>query len=134
MLSSILCSTPVPPAAKNPNNMMLPPLYFTVVNFSLIRPQNMSPKIKVLSLGAFAKCNLALILLLEYCFLPLWVAFRHRTHFSVDNDTVLPASVSISTRSFVLTQILHQNTSISGRQNPLNCMFMLTQTFSNRLL
>ncbi|MEQ2194607.1 hypothetical protein XENOCAPTIV_000409 [Xenoophorus captivus] len=47
---------------------------FTHFNFSLISPQETSPKIKVVSQCVFLNCNL--VLLLESLLLPLGVAFQ----------------------------------------------------------
>ena len=73
-------------------------------NFSLIRPQDMSPKIKVFVPVCFANCNLAFLcrfwsngfFLAEWPFSPC----QYRTRFTVDDDTLLQVSASIFTRSF----------------------------------
>ncbi|MED6266797.1 hypothetical protein CHARACLAT_005758 [Characodon lateralis] len=77
-------SSPVPPAAKYPHNIMLPPLFF---------PKCLQ-KLGSLSQSTFANCNLGV-------FAPfgvtasslLFIPYQYKTCFPVDKDTLLLALV-----------------------------------------
>lgn len=121
-MQSVLWRSPVPPAAKHPHILQLvwgsqackfPPFFIKVTtvivakqfSFNFIRLQDMSPNVFLSSsLCAFTNCNLAFLccfgnngyFLAEWPFSPCCF----RTRFTVDNDTLLPASASIFTRTF----------------------------------
>ena len=106
-------------------NQFFPPNVTMVIMAKQFKPQDMSPK--TVFLCAFANCNLPFL----YCFwsngffLAEWPfsPCRYRTCFSVDNDTLLPASASFFTGfcfcSEVYTYIMHQSAFISVTQNPI---------------
>ena len=136
-MPSILWSAPLPPAAKHPHNMMLPPLCFAVgmVFFGLqaspfflqtwwwslwpnssifISSYQRTFLQKVWYLSPCAVANRSLPFLWRFWssgFLraewPLRLC-RYRTRFTVDIDTFVPISSSIFTRSFaVVLGLIH---------------------------
>lgn len=93
---------PFPPAVKQPHSKMADGVprrnngHYAQLPFSLNRPQDMSPDITSRSLCAFPILNLAGLCLLQSdgFLLPEWPfrPCRYRTHVTVDNDSISPAS------------------------------------------
>ena len=122
MKPSILWSAPVPPAAKHPHNMMLPPPWFTVgmVIFGL----QASPFSSKHNDGHYGQTVLFLFHQTRGHFSKKYDLCPHvQLQTVVDIDNFVPVSSSIFTRSFAVLGLIctfrNQSTLISDRTHLL---------------